>query len=153
MGLVLPYENVRYANDSHDGRVYVQNAILPQSISPHCFFRTNSGKNQEKYRMESEKETSQVKQQSKPYMPVKSINGMSIDIDSKAQPHYTPSKLNLGLSFDINSNPYCQSQAKAGMLNGQIAIDAKLLQAQSQFVVAGAAAAHREVGAVQLGLT
>ncbi|KAI3457590.1 hypothetical protein Pfo_014253 [Paulownia fortunei] len=155
VGPVLPYENVRPANDSHDGRVYVQNAILPQSISPHCFFRANSGKNQDKYRMETEIEASQVKQQSKQYMPVKSINGTSIDIDCKAKPHYTSSILNPGMSFDINSNPYYQSQAKAGMLNTQIAIDAKLLQAQSQFVAAGAAvvAAHLEVGAVQLGLT
>lgn len=67
-------------------------------------------KNQDKYRVESEIESSQVKQQSK---PDKSIN------ESKAQSQYTPSKLN-SLSFDINSNPY-----------SQIAIDAKLLQAGS----------------------
>ncbi|KAK6134436.1 hypothetical protein DH2020_031815 [Rehmannia glutinosa] len=133
VGPVLPYENVRPANDSHDRRVYVQNTILPsQYISPHCFFSTNSANNQEKYRMETEIEASQFKQQSKQYMPVKSINGMS---------------------FDVNSNPYYQSQAKTGMLNGQISIDAKLMQAQSQFVATGAAVARREVNAVHLGLT
>lgn len=78
--------------------------------------------------MESETDSSQVKQQSKMYMPDKSKN-------------VAPSKLNSLLSFDINSNPY-----------NQIAMDAKLLQAQSQFVAAGAAA-RREVGTVQLGLT
>ncbi|KAK6134459.1 hypothetical protein DH2020_031798 [Rehmannia glutinosa] len=133
VGPVLPYENVRPANDSHDRRVYVQNTILPsQYISPHCFFSTNSTNNQEKYRMETEIEASQFKQQSKQYMPVKSINGMS---------------------FDVNSNPYYQSQAKSGTLNGQISIDAKLMQAQSQFVATGAAVARREVNAVRLGLT
>ncbi|PIN02741.1 Mitogen-activated protein kinase [Handroanthus impetiginosus] len=145
------------ANDSHDGRVCAQNGILPpQSISPHCFYRANPpGKNQDKYRMESEMEASQVKQQPMQYMPAKSVNGMnSADVDYKTQSQYNPSKLNPGMSFDINSNPYYQSKSKASMLNGQIAIDAKLLQAQSQFVAAGAVvAARREVGAVQLGLT
>ncbi|KAL2245516.1 mitogen-activated protein kinase 19 isoform X2 [Sesamum indicum] len=152
VGPVLPYENVRSLRDSHDGRAYIQNSLIPQSISPHCFYRTNSGKNEEKFRMESGIEASQVKQPPKQFIPVKSINGMSIEIDCKAQHQYTPSKLSPGMSFDINSNPYYQSPAKAGMLNSQIAIDAKLLQAQSQFVAAGAAA-HREVGAIQLGLT
>ncbi|KAG8386490.1 hypothetical protein BUALT_Bualt03G0154000 [Buddleja alternifolia] len=105
---------------------YVQNATLPQSVSPHCFFRTSSGKNHEKCSVEAETEASQIKQQTK---------------------HYP------GMGVAINSNPYYQSQSKAGgMLNSQIGIDAKLLQAQSQFVTAGAAAvvvaAHREVGAI-----
>ncbi|KAL0399513.1 UNVERIFIED_CONTAM: Mitogen-activated protein kinase [Sesamum radiatum] len=152
VGPVLPYENVRSLRDSHDGRVYIQNSLIPQSISPHCFYRANSGKNEEKFRMESGIEASQVKQPPKQFIPVKSINGMTIEIDCKAQHQYTPSKLSPGMSFDINSNPYYQSPAKAGMLNSQIAIDAKLMQAQSQFVAAGAAA-HREVGAIQLGLT
>ncbi|XP_042030698.1 mitogen-activated protein kinase 15-like [Salvia splendens] len=144
-GPVLPYENARYANDSHDGRIYVQNAIFHQSISPHCYHRSNSGKYT---RIASEMEASQLKQ------AVKSINGTGLEIDSKGQAQYTPSKLNSCTSFDINSNPYYRSQVKAGMLNGRIAIDAKLLQAQSQLVAAGAAAAAaREVGAVQLGLT
>lgn len=154
-GPVLPYDNARYMNDNHDGRIYVQNAVLHhQSLSPHCFYRTtNPGKNPEKYRIESEMETSQVKHRSTSYMPVKSINGSSLGSDPKAQPQYMPSTLNSCMSFDINNNPYYQSQVKAGMLNGRIAIDAKLLQAQTQLVAAGAAAAHREVGAVQLGLT
>ncbi|KAL3821284.1 hypothetical protein ACJIZ3_007189 [Penstemon smallii] len=129
VGPVLPYENVRHAmNDSYDSRVYVQNAVLPQSISPHYFYRNSMGKNQEKSSMEA----SQVQQ-------------------SKLNNH--------GMSVDMNSNPYYQSQAKAAAdtLNNQIGIDSKLLQAQTQFVAAGAAAvavaAHREVGAVQLGLT
>lgn len=90
-------------------------------------------------------EASQVKQ------AVKAINGASLEIDSKAQAQYTASKLKSCMSLDMNSNPYYQSQVKAGMLNGRIGIDAKLLQAQSQLVAAGAAAAaRREVGAVQL---
>lgn len=103
--------------------------------------------------MESGTEASQAKQQSTPsYMPVKSINGTNLVIDPRAQPQYAPSKLMTScVGFDMNSNPYYGSQVKAaGMLNGRIAIDAKLLQAQTQLVAAGAAAAHREV---QLGLT
>ncbi|KAI3466010.1 hypothetical protein Pfo_022673 [Paulownia fortunei] len=159
VGPVLPYENVRHVNDSYDGGVYVQNAVHPpKSISPHCFFRTSSGKNEENCRMEAQMEASQVKQQPQQYMPVKSINGLSIDIDCTGQPQQNAAaKLNPVMSADRNSNPYYLSQSKAGIMNSQIVIDAKLLKAQSQFVAPGTAAvtvaAHREVRAVQLGLT
>lgn len=152
MGPVLPCENVRPGNDSHDGRVYVPNGILPpRLVYPPCFFRTNPGNNQDKYRMVSETEASQVKQQPKQYMPpFKLINGDLVDF--KEQPQHTPSKLSPGMSFDINSNPYYQSQAKGGILNSQIAIDAKFFQTHPQFVAAGPAAASRqEVGVVQVG--
>lgn len=143
VGPVLPYENVRQMNNSYDGGVCVQNAVLPpQSNSPHCFFKTNTGKILENCRMED----SQVKQQS--------VNGSIIEIDYKGQPpQYSQATVN---PAERNSNPYCQSQSKAGIVNNSIPIDAKLLQAQSQFVVAGAAvavAAHRDAGAMQLGLT
>ncbi|EYU38234.1 hypothetical protein ABFS82_13G062700 [Erythranthe guttata] len=163
VGPVLPCENARASNESHDGRAYVQNAILrPQIIYPHCLFRNNLGKNnnninQDKCRAESETEASQVKQESKQYtMPAKSINGTSIDMDYKVQPHHTPFKSNPGMmGFDVNSNPYYQSQAKSGIMNNQIAIDGKLFQIQSQFVAAGptAVTSHREVGVVQVGLS
>ena len=62
-----------------------------------------------------------------------------------------------GMVVDMNSNPYYQPQAKAEQLNDRLAIDAKLLQAQSQFCAVGAAAvavaAHRNVGTVQYGLS
>lgn len=62
-----------------------------------------------------------------------------------------------GMAMDVNTNPYCQPQARVEQLNERIAIDAKLLQAQSQFGPVGAAAvavaAHRNVGTVQYGLT
>ncbi|XP_051125971.1 mitogen-activated protein kinase 19-like isoform X2 [Andrographis paniculata] len=54
-------------------------------------------------------------------------------------------------SHDMNTNPYHRHQTSGkstAMLSNQIAIDAKLLQAQSQLV-----AARREVGTLQLGLT
>lgn len=146
MGPVLPYENVRQMNNSYDGGVCVQNAVLPpQSNSPHCFFRTNTGKNLEE---------SHVKQQpQQQYMPAKPVNGSIIDIECKGS-QYAQAMVN---PAERNSNPYYQSQSKAGILNNNsVAIDAKLLQAQSQFVVAGAAvavAAHRDAGSMQLGLT
>ncbi|KAL3613711.1 Mitogen-activated protein kinase 19 [Castilleja foliolosa] len=124
VGPVLPNENFGRANNSHDGRVYFHNILSPQLI-------TNSARNQEKRTVETEIESSQVKQQQpKQYMPVKSTNGMH---------------------FDVNSNPYSyQPQAKTSLLNSQIAMNAKLLNAQSQFVAAGVA--RQEVGSVQLGL-
>lgn len=127
MGPVLPYENVRQVNDSYGGGLCVQSAVPPpQSNSS---FRITLGKNQEN----SREEASLTKQQ---YTPVKSLNGSSAE---------------------RNSNPYYQPQSREGVLDSQLSIDAKLLQAQSRFVAAGAAvvavAAHREVGAMQFGLT
>lgn len=129
-------------NDSRDGGVHVQNNGAPRSESTQYFFRTSSEMNQNSRWVESQTEASQVKQQSQNYIPVKSINGISIDLDSKLQPQHD---LNPVMSADRNSNPYFPSQSKAGMMmNRHMAIDAKLL-AQSQFVAAGAA--------VPLGLT
>ncbi|CAK9134176.1 unnamed protein product [Ilex paraguariensis] len=136
VGPVLPYEGGRNIKDAYDGRVYAGNAVLPpQTISPHHFFKTTTG-NQEKLGTEATRESSHVKQQS--------LQGMA----AKPAP---------GMTADLNTNPYYPSQGKASPLNNQIAIDAKLLQAQSQFGVVGAAAvavaAHREIGAVQFGLS
>ncbi|GFQ06420.1 mitogen-activated protein kinase 19 [Phtheirospermum japonicum] len=131
VGPVLPNESYGQANNSRDGRVYFHNILSPQLITPHGSVTTNSSRNQEKRTIENEIESSQVKQQqSKQYMAVKSTNGMN---------------------FDVNSNPYSYpSQAKTSLLNSQIAINAKWLNAQSQFVAAGVA--RQEVGSVQLGL-
>ncbi|KAL6561695.1 Mitogen-activated protein kinase 19 [Orobanche minor] len=131
VGPVLPYEN-----ESYDGGVYVQNGVVPpQSISPQCFFRTSTGRNQDNCRTDA----SQVQQH---YMPpsVRSINGQSTDVRGQSQQYAAP-KLNPVMGADMNSNPYYQSHAKAGIMNGQIAIDAKLLQAQTQFLASGPAAA------------
>ncbi|KAL8046719.1 hypothetical protein ABFX02_08G192780 [Erythranthe guttata] len=83
----------------------------------------------------------------------KSRNGTSVDFDWKRQSQTAESHP------VMNSKPNFQSQPKVGIMNSsqQIAVDAKLLQTRSHFVAAGAAAvavaAHREVGAVQLGFT
>ncbi|KAL3503056.1 hypothetical protein ACH5RR_037505 [Cinchona calisaya] len=144
VGPVIPYENGRSINDVYDGRVYAQNAVLPpQASSLQYFFRAaNTVKNEDKHGTEAVKESSQAKQQHQHYLPAKSTPVISTDTNHNHQ------QQNLY---------YRQSQAKAVQLNGQIVIDAKLLQAQSQFGAVGAAAvavaAHREVGAVQYGLT
>lgn len=58
---------------------------------------------------------------------------------------------------DMNSNPYYHPQPKAEQINDRLPIDAKFLQAQSQFGAVGAAAvavaAHRNVGTVQYGMS
>ncbi|CAI9088888.1 OLC1v1023339C1 [Oldenlandia corymbosa var. corymbosa] len=159
VGPVLPYENVRNNNDAYNGRVYIQNAVLPpQAISPQYFFKTpNNGKNQDKQQQqggEAIKETSQAKllqqQQPQHYPPAaKSTPAVSSDINNHHHHHHH--------HLHHQTHLYYQSQAKAMQLNSQLAIDAKLLQAQSQFGAVGAAAvavaAHREVGIVQYGLT
>lgn len=138
IGSVVPYENGRNIKDSYDARISYRNAVLvPQNVSPHYFFRTNNTLNQEKAGVVAEagKDPSTVKaKQQQCVMGAKPVHGLPID---------------------INSNPYYhQSQAKLEQLNERITIDAKLLQAQTQFGAVGAAAvavaAHRNV---QYGLT
>ncbi|XP_071905171.1 mitogen-activated protein kinase 19-like [Coffea arabica] len=145
VGPVIPYENVRNINHGHDGRAYIQNPVLPpQAMSPQYFFRTaNTLKNQDKHVPEA-------------------VKNSSAQAKLPHQHHYPPAKSTPVITTDINNHHqqhslYYQSQAKSVQLNGQIALDAKLLQAQSQFGAVGAAAvavaAHREVGAIQYGLT
>ncbi|CDP06066.1 unnamed protein product [Coffea canephora] len=146
VGPVIPYENVRNINNAYDGRAYIQNPVLPpQAMSPQYFFRTaNTLKNQDKH-----------------HVP-EAVKDSSAQAKLPHQQHYPPAKSTPVITTDINSHHqqhslYYQSQAKSVQLNSQIALDAKLLQAQSQFGAVGAAAvavaAHREVGAIQYGLT
>ncbi|XP_073060962.1 mitogen-activated protein kinase 15-like [Primulina eburnea] len=147
MGPVLPYENVGHMNEYFCGRG------LPQSTSPHRIFRTSSGRTQDKLTIEAEMEASPVKQQSQQYMPVKSVNGMSIGLDFKAQSQeYMQAKLKPGMNYEINGNPYIQPRAKAGTLNSQIPVATDLLKPQTQFVVNGAASQRKIGAAVEVGL-
>lgn len=110
MGPVLPYENGRNLKDT-----LTSIATLPQSVSPNCIFRTNTI-SQEKSTTEALKDSSQDKQPSP-----------QSNMATKPAPV---------TGIDININPY-QPQPKADQLNQRIAIDLKLLQAQSQFSAIG----------------
>ena len=129
VGSVIPYENGKNVKDGYDAKIFYRNAVLPQqSVSPHCFLKTGTT-NQEKSGIQAELQP-------------------QLSMVAKPAP---------GMVVDMNSNPYYQPQAKAEQLNDRLAIDAKLLQAQSQFGAVGAAAvavaAHRNVGTVQYGLS
>ncbi|VVA97648.1 unnamed protein product [Arabis nemorensis] len=69
---------------------------------------------------------------------------------SQPKPQYVPAQCNSAKPAELNPNPYVQSHHKVG-------IDAKLLQAQSQYGPAGAAAvavaAHRNIGTVGNGMS
>lgn len=131
MGPVLPYESSGSINGSCDSRVFVRNGIIPpQGISPHYINRNNTV-NQEKPGPEVSRDSAQYSKPAKP----------------------SPQ-----MAMDVNTNPYYhQPKVKSSQLNDQIAINAKLLQEQSQLGAIGAAAvaavARREVGAVQFGLS
>ncbi|KAG9149979.1 hypothetical protein Leryth_010042 [Lithospermum erythrorhizon] len=130
VGPVLQYENERSVKDAYSGRFYSLNPVFPpQTISPHYSF----GKTQEKPGVDCER------------------------LSSLSEGQVIPSKTTPMGGMNINNNPYYQSQAKASSMNSHIAMDAKLLQAQSQFGAVSAAtlavAAHREVGTVQYGMT
>lgn len=113
VGPVLPYENGRNLKDN-----LTRNAILPKSVSPDYISRTNAI-SEEKTTKEALKESSRDKkqQQQQPAPQTQS------NVGTKPGPM---------VGMDININPY-QPQPKAGQLNQRIAIDLKLLQAQSQF--------------------
>ncbi|KAI5440425.1 mitogen-activated protein kinase 19 [Lathyrus oleraceus] len=120
-------DNGRSTKDNYDARIFYQNTV-PQSISPHPFQRVVQA--QQIY-----KDNSQGKHQLSP------------------QKRSVPPRP----AIDLNTNPYHQ-QAKNDLLNNPVTvIDAKLLQAQSQFGAAGAAAvavaAHRHSAGFQYGVS
>ncbi|WCJ32357.1 mitogen-activated protein kinase 18 [Euphorbia peplus] len=132
--VVGSYEN-RNMKDVYDARVFCRNGVLPPqtTVSPNCYMRTNTI-TQEKCLSAFDKETSQAKQQQQ----VPKLANMVKPV----------------MGIDMNTNPYYQSQSKVEQLNERIVMDAKLLQAQSQFSAAAVAvAAHRNVGTVQYGLS
>ncbi|EOA39917.1 hypothetical protein CARUB_v10008605mg [Capsella rubella] len=112
--------------------------------SPHCYFRPNTMTNPGSRNIEASsfqpRQQNSVPQSSPTVPPAATSN--QTDAETMNQP-----------------NPYFQQQLpKIDQLsnnNTQIAIDAKLLQAQSQFGPAGAAAvavaAHRNIGTVSYG--
>lgn len=136
VGSVVPFVNGRSMKQTYDPRLPHRNtALAPQTVSPHCFFRANT-MNQEKSRSNGDMDPSQPKP-----------NPQQFDMLVKPVPI---------MPVDVNSHPYYQLQAKADQNNDRILIDAKLIQAQSQFGAAGAAvavAAHRNIGTVQYGLS
>lgn len=139
VGPVLPYEDLRSIKDEYCSRMYDRNAVLtPQAVTPQWFLRTHTA-NQSKSGFEEERDLSEAKPQIQP------------------QQCNVIAKPASGMAMDVNTNPYIQPQAKVDQLSDRITIDAKLLQAQSQFGAAGAAAvavaAHRNAGAVQYGLS
>ncbi|PWA49309.1 MAP kinase 20 [Artemisia annua] len=127
VGPVLPLEGSRDMKDAYDPRVMVRNTV---GLSPHYAYRSNNGNQTKIHVAESDKDSSSlIKQQT------------------------TVGKMSPGL---VNRNPY-YNQPHGQPPNERIAIDAKFMQAQSQYGVAGAAAvavaAHREVGVVHMGLS
>ncbi|XWS10823.1 hypothetical protein CRYUN_Cryun38cG0031100 [Craigia yunnanensis] len=135
VGSVIPNENGKNVKDGYDVKIFYSNAVLPQqNVSPHCFLKSSTT-NQEKSGIQADR-----------------------NIQAKLQPQFSMmAKSAPGMVVDMNSNPYYQPQAKAEQLNDRLAIDAKLIQTQSQFGAVGAAAvavvAHRNVGTVQYGLS
>lgn len=127
----VSYENARNLKESsHDARTsyYRSTVPPPQTASPNCFFHPNT-MNQEK----------------------RGGGGGTEAAASQPKPQFVvPTQCNSSKPAELNPNPYVQSQHKVG-------IDAKLLQAQSQYGPAGAAAvavaAHRSIGTVGYGMS
>ncbi|GAB2278064.1 Mitogen-activated protein kinase 19 [Dionaea muscipula] len=131
MGPVI-YDAGRGMKDGYDSRTVMKNTALPpQAILPQYVFRASTP-NQLRSWPDVNLGLSQVKQQQQQFLLLPGQHGIV------ARPG--PS----------SANPYHpQPQTKADQYNSQIMLDVKLLQAQSQFGPAGAAAvamaAHRNV--------
>lgn len=135
VGPVLPYENGRTINTLYDPRIYYQNS-LPQANSPHCFLRAQHT-NSESNVSQTQKVFSQGKHHQLPSQPCSNLAARPVN--------------------DLNANPYHHQAKKIDRFEHSITIDAKLLQAQSQFGAVGVAAvavvAHRHSGAIQYGFS
>ncbi|GLU14722.1 hypothetical protein SLE2022_312750 [Rubroshorea leprosula] len=137
VGSVVAFDNGRSIKETYDARLLYRNTVpTTQTVSPHCFFRGN------------------IMNQGKPWL----------DGDmGPSQPKPHPQHCNMVakpapiMVADINRNPYYQPEGKPDQINDRIPIDAKLLQARTQFRVVGAAAvavtAHRNIGTVQYGMS
>ncbi|KAG8492806.1 hypothetical protein CXB51_010258 [Gossypium anomalum] len=127
---VIPHENPKNTEDGYDAKVFHQTTVLPPE--PRSSINTI---NQEKTRIQSD-----------------------MNRQAKLQPQFSMATSQApAMSVGMKSNPYQQVQSKAEQLNDRLGIDAKILQAQTQFGAVGAAAvavvAHRTVGTVQYGLS
>ncbi|KAI4387997.1 hypothetical protein MLD38_000375 [Melastoma candidum] len=137
VGPVLPYNASRGIKDSNEARNSYRSSASPAEplsqpfiSNPHAVIREKSLRDA-------------VNNSLKEKLPATQCN-VAVKPDST-------------MSIDINPMPYFQSPADVGQLNGRLAIDAKVFQAQaqSQFGAVGAAAVaiatHRNVGSVQYG--
>lgn len=118
VGPVLPPENGRSMNNNYDPRA------LPPSVSPQCSFRVQ------------------------PTNLVKIVPETCRNLSQGKHPSQQQGNSLARQAIDLNTNPYFQQTKGDIMGDAATTMDAKLLQAQSQFGAVGAAAvaiaAHRQ---------
>lgn len=122
---------------SYDSRTVTRNTVVtPQTVSPQYYYQSN------------------VPNHAKPGPPEIIEQGASLAKMQQQQLHPVQPVVH-EIAIDINTNPYHhQPQPKSDQYSSRVALDAKLLQAQSQFSAqAVAMSAHRNVGTVQYGLS
>jgi hypothetical protein len=128
--------SVSYENGRNLKEAYFRSAVS----SPHCYFRPNTMTNPENRNIEASsfppKPQNPVHQFSPTEPPAATTNQADVETMNHPNPYFQPQ---LPKTDQLNNNTH-------------MAIDAKLLQAQSQFGPAGAAAvavaAHRNIGTI-----
>ncbi|GKV34411.1 hypothetical protein SLEP1_g42785 [Rubroshorea leprosula] len=145
VGSVVAFDNGRSIKETYDARLLYRNTVpTTQTVSPHCFLRGNT-MNQGKPWLDGDMGPSQPKP-----------HPQHCNMVAKPAPIMVAKPAPIMVA-DINSNPYYQPEGKADQINDRIPIDAKLLQARTQFRAVGAAAvavtAHRNIGTVQYGMS
>ncbi|KAI9083483.1 hypothetical protein K1719_034425 [Acacia pycnantha] len=122
VGPVLPPENGVNMKNNCDLRILSKNAV-PPSVSPQCSFRVQ------------------------PTNPAKIVPATCRDQSQGKRPSHQQGNSLARQTIDLNTNPYFQPSKVDNINDSVTTMDAKLLQAQSQFGAVGAAAvaiaAHR----------
>lgn len=136
VGPVISNENGSIKAACDPKRSIRNDGVPPQGIPPSYCFSMNTEKPERSDITEAERDLS---------------------LQSKHQ-NCTAEKLTPDIATDTNSSLFYPSRAaKAEPAGSQIAVEANLLQARSQFVgitaAAAATAAHRSIGTVQYGLS
>lgn len=137
MGPLPPYENGNLINEAYDPRSLIRNTPVPSHvIRPAYCYRRNGTVKQERS-VETERslssETNQVTQCS------------------------MASKVGSEIAINIETNPFYMTRAgvsKMERVDERTAIDANLLQSKSPYGrISKDSSTHRNVGAVQVGMT
>ncbi|KAI4320693.1 hypothetical protein MLD38_034146 [Melastoma candidum] len=137
VGPVLPYDGCRGIKESNEARSSYRNGASPAQPPTQLFISNPHAVIREKSLRDA-------------------VNNSLKEKPPTAQCNLAP-KPDSTMAIDMNLIPYFPSPADVGQLNGRLAVDAKVFQAQaqSQFGAVGAAAvaiaAHRNVGSVQYG--
>lgn len=137
MGPLPPYENGNLLNVAYDPRTLIKSTAVPSRVIPPAYCYRRNGTVKQERSVETERSLSTQTNQV-PQCSMAAIGGSEIAIN-------------------IDTNPFYMTRAgvnKMDHVDDRKTIDANLLQPKSQYGrISKDSSAHRNVGAVQVGMT